>query len=157
MLVAMNEDYARKIANWSYSGSYSLYSLTDNEETIRELMNGQHFVFLTMDKQEIVGFFCTGESARVSLIEDDIYTDDFLDVGLGMRPDLCGKGLGYNFLLTGLEFLSKEYRTESFRITVLAKNIRAIKLYNKVGFKQVRIARHRKTIDEFLILEYKRE
>lgn len=156
MLVPMSEDYAIEIANWKYNGRYSLYSMTENEETIEELMDGKHFVFLTMDKREIVGFFCVGQSARVPLIEDDVYDEEYLDLGLGMRPDLCGKGLGYNFLLSGIEFLGNEYNTDKFRITVLAKNQRAIKVYDKIGFEQVRVARHKKTIDEFLILEYNR-
>lgn len=154
MLLAMNEEYAREIASWKYSGKYSLYSLSDSEETIKGLMDGSHYVFLTMDKREIVGFFCVGEAARVPLIEEDVYDERFLDVGLGMRPDLCGRGLGHNFLLTGLEFLGDKYRTDSFRITVVSKNLRAIKVYTRLGFKQVRSVRHKKTIDEFLILEY---
>lgn len=150
----MEEEYAKEIANWKYSGNYSLYSLTENEETIRELMDGNHYVFLTMDKREIVGFFCVGESARVPIIEKDVYDNLFLDVGLGMRPDLCGRGLGYNFMLTGLDFLAERYKTNSFRLSVVSKNIRAIKLYNKVGFEHKRTVRHEKTIDEFYIMEY---
>lgn len=156
MLVPMNEDYAKEIANWKYEGKYSLYSLTNNEDTIKELMNGKHFVFLTMNKKEIIGFFCVGESARVPLLEDNIYDDEFLDVGLGMRPDLCGRGLGKNFLMTGLEFLGKEFNSDRFRITVVSKNKRAIRLYKNLGFEQAKVVRHKKTIDEFLILEYRK-
>lgn len=157
MLVPMNEKYAREISNWKYTGQYNLYSFSNNEETIEELMNGTYYVYLTMNKSEIIGYFCIGESARIPTLEEYIYDEEYLDIGLGMRPDLCGKGLGYNFLLSGLEFLGEKYNKKKFRITVLSKNIRAIKLYIKIGFEEINTVRHRKTIDKFLIMEYNLE
>lgn len=154
MLIAMTEEYAKEIAGWKYGGRYALYSFSDNEETIKELMNGDYYVYLTMNKSEIVGYFCVKDSARVDTIEEDIYDGEYLDIGLGMRPDICGKGLGYNFLKTGLEYLGKKYKTDKFRITVLAKNLRAIKVYERLGFKEVKTVRHKKTIDQFLFMEY---
>ena len=153
MLVKMDRECAREVASWKYGGKYSLYSFSDSEETVEELVGGNYYAFMTMNKQEIIGYFVVGKDARVDLEEKEIYSEDYIDLHLGLRPDLCGKGLGYNFLMSGMEYFEEEFKNNRFRITVIAKNKRAIKLYEKAGFKEVRRVRHSRTIDEFIVLK----
>ena len=63
-----------------------------------------------------------------------LYANGPLDVGLGMHPDLVGRGLGRRFVEAGLEFAFEAYSPESFRMTVTAFNRRAVRVYEDLGF-----------------------
>jgi ribosomal-protein-alanine N-acetyltransferase len=76
-------------------------------------------------------------------------------VGLGLRPDLTGKGLGHGFLVARLEFARRSFPPEVFRLAVATFNERAIKVYEGVGFVQGWIYRHETNggVSEFLEME----
>ncbi len=59
------------------------------------------------------------------------------EIGLGMRPDLTGKGNGKEFLKATISFIKTEFKPEKITLSVATFNKRAIKLYRKVGFKNV--------------------
>ncbi len=88
------------------------------------------------EHQELVGYFCYGEDARIpAATELGLYADEsLLDVGLGMRPDRTGQGLGPAFLSAGLEFGQRNFGPDGFRLTVAAWNSRAVRLYERSGF-----------------------
>ena len=54
-----------------------------------------------------------------------------------MRPDLAGRGLGAGFVLAGLRFAKEAYSPPTFRLTVAAFNLRAVRVYDRVGFEAV--------------------
>lgn len=88
---------------------------------------------------DLAGYFCFGEDARVPAGRQfGVYErEPALDVGLGMRPDLAGRGLGDEFVLAGLRFAKEAYSPPAFRLTVAASNLRAISVYERVGFEAV--------------------
>lgn len=87
----------------------------------------------------LAGYFCFGEDARVKTGRRlGVYERErALDVGLVMRPDLAGLGLGTEFVLTGLQFAKGAYSPPAFRLTVAASNQRAVRVYQRVGFETV--------------------
>ena len=87
----------------------------------------------------LVGYFCFGEDARVTAGRQlGVYDKEpALDVGLGMRPDLTGRGLGTEFVHAGLRFPTENLSPLGFRLTVAASNLRAIRVYERVGFEPV--------------------
>lgn len=91
------------------------------------------------ERGELAGYFCFGEDARVSVGRRlGVYErEPALDVGLGMRPDLAGQGLGADFVITGLLFAQEAYSPPAFRLTVAASNQRAVRVYERVGFETV--------------------
>lgn len=67
---------------------------------------------------------------------------DTVEVGLGLRPDLTGRGNGLAFLEAGLAFGRRLYAPAAFRLTVAAFNQRAITVYERAGFRVVGTRRH---------------
>ena len=77
-------------------------------------------------------------------------------VGLGLRPDLTGKGLGHGFLVAGLEFARRSFSPEDFRLAVATVNERAIKVYEGVGFVAGRTYHHETNGGMYELLEMER-
>ena len=151
MISPMSIGYANQISAWTYEEAYSIYSFHKNSETIEELMNGEYFACLDRCN-ELIGYFCFGKSAQIPTTEKDVYTPEMLDMGLGMRPDLCGKGDGCSFVKSGLDFARDKFRVSQIRLTVAQFNTRAIHVYEKVGFQPSIIVTHRKTQKAFLVM-----
>ncbi len=147
----MTAAHAEEIAGWTYPGEYAIYSFTRDDETIRELLDGSYFACLSEDG-ELTGYYCFGASARIPTADEDVYAEDALDVGLGMRPALCGRGGGAAFLTDGLEFARAKFGATRFRLTVAAFNLRAIRAYEKAGFAAQEEIAHRRTGTAFLVM-----
>lgn len=128
---------ARDIMTWKYEDKYSLYSFSNTDEELHELMNGEYFSAVD-DKEQLIGYICYGESARVpGGFGIGLYNEsDFIDIGLGLKPSWTGRKLGPIFLEKSLEFLKNEFGISKFRLVVAEFNERAIKAYERVGFKR---------------------
>lgn len=147
---------ADKIMTWKYEAPYNFYNMTDDQETLKELMDGTYFSAYNQD-EELVGYFCYGKNAQVPAgTKANLYSDDsLLDIGLGLRPDLTGKGYGTCFLNKGMAFAENKYDIKGFRLSVATFNQRAATLYNQVGFvpKGLFVNKSGKTEVEFLVME----
>ncbi len=128
-------DEAKIIANWKYDEPYAIYKMDENDSSLRELLDGSYYS-ATDEEDNLTGYFCFGKSARVAAGEmAGVYHEGgFTDIGLGMAPDLCGRGYGYDFMQAGMHFARKRLSINKFRLTVAAFNVRAIKVYEKLGF-----------------------
>lgn len=126
----MTQKQAEEIAyNWHYAGEYSFYDLQADLEDFNEFINPEkrgESTFVVEDGEGVIGYF--------SLNKTDSTT---IDLGLGMRPDLTGNGMGLAFLKEGLAFVRSEYNPEKFTLSVAVFNQRAIKVYKKAGFVEV--------------------
>jgi ribosomal-protein-alanine N-acetyltransferase len=131
----MTEEYASLISHWNYKAPYSMYSMDGSNDCISELMSGDYFYVLD-NLNTLVGFFCNGNSARVpGGYEIGIYKNGcYLDIGLGLRPDLTGKGRGLEFLSVCINFLKERFKAHNFQLVVAIFNERAIKVYERAGF-----------------------
>jgi len=147
----MKQEYAQQISQWRYGGIYSMYDC--NESDIAELMDGTHFA-CTNAVSELIGYFCYGNGARIPTLEENIYDEKYLDIGLGLRPDLCGKGHGLTFFLKGIDHAQRHFNTQNFRLSVATFNERAIKLYSKAGFYVEREVTHSFSNNKFLVMKY---
>jgi RimJ/RimL family protein N-acetyltransferase len=88
-----------------------------------------------LDMQEgLCGYCSFGEDGQVT---GGDYTRNALDIGLGLRPDMTGKGYGSDFLVEIMSYARDIFEFETFRLTVAVFNERAISLYRGLGFKAV--------------------
>lgn len=154
MIIPMSLDYAKQISGWTYENEYSVYSFDQNQDALDELINGDYFVCLDKNN-EIIGYFCFGKSAQIPTTEKDVYNNEMLDIGLGMKPNLCGKSNGYSFVKEGIEFFKSNFDNKQIRLTVAEFNTRAIRVYEKIGFKYSLGITHIKTQKKFWIMIYK--
>lgn len=132
-LVPMNKAYAKEMSHWSYGGEYSFYDRNGNTD----YPEGEAFACLD-ERGDLAGQFHFGEDARIPTVEQDVYSPGYLDIGLGLRPDLCGKGLGEEFVRLGMKLGREKFSGHRFRLSVACFNRRAIKVYERCGFSVVR-------------------
>ena len=134
-ILPMEESCARSILRWRYDGPYSRYNL--GEEDLDELLCGCYFAVFD-SAGALVGFFCFGTSAQVPAgLACGAYGEaELLDIGLGMDPALCGRGMGLAFLRQGMEWAAERFQPRGFRLTVAAFNQRAIAVYERAGYQK---------------------
>src|SRR4028119_2273480 len=114
----MDDADARRISGWRYAPPYDFYDATADPADLAELLDPQSrrdVYFSALDgEHRLTGFFQfkkTGETVAV---------------GLGLRPDLTGRGLGTGFVLAGLEFARERFSPRRFILSVATFNGRAI-------------------------------
>jgi ribosomal-protein-alanine N-acetyltransferase len=125
----MTQEQAEKIASdWQYEEEYSFYDISADEEDLAEFLNPQKRAdsyYMVNQGDEELGFF----SFTVGQCS--------VDIGLGMKPELTGKGIGLDFIKAGLEYAVFKYNPLEITLSVATFNERAIKVYKKAGFKLV--------------------
>lgn len=146
----IEQEQAEDIAyNWHYDGEYSFYDMEADEEDLNEFINLKargNTTFAAMKENELVGF----------LIVDQV-DDVTFEIGLGMKPILTGKGMGYEFLMALMDFVKSKFTPEKIILSVATFNQRAIKVYKRAGFKEVDTYMQdtNGSTYEFLRMEYK--
>ncbi|WP_273834027.1 GNAT family N-acetyltransferase [Guptibacillus sedimenti] len=147
----MTQDQAEDISyNWHYEGEYSFYDMEADEEDLQEFVDPElrgDTKFAVMKNSELIGFF------SVNKVDNLTY-----DIGLGMRPDLTNRGMGLDFLKAGLAFVKNVYNPRKITLSVATFNQRAIKVYRKLGFRDVNTFMQDTNAStfEFLKMEYER-
>ena len=151
----LTEEEANEINMWTYEEPYNLYSFSGEAEVIEELLDGTYYGCCD-EKGEFIGYFCFGENAQVPGGRDaNLYAgEDVVDIGLGMKPDLTGKGMGEIFFQAGIAFATEELNSKMFRLSVATFNERAIRLYKNIGFQVGPLFWSRGR--EFMLMEYER-
>ncbi|WP_342770087.1 GNAT family N-acetyltransferase [Oceanobacillus chungangensis] len=149
----MTEKYAIEILCWKYEKPYDFYNQVLTSDAIMELLTNKYYV--TLDEYEqLIGFFCVGKSAKVPAGERNVaYKEDFIDVGIGMKPEFTGKGKGLEFFSNILRFIEENYRNSPIRLTVAEFNERAIHLYEKLNFVKKTQFQRGKTIYIVMVRE----
>ncbi|PDY46568.1 GNAT family N-acetyltransferase [Bacillus pseudomycoides] len=126
----MTQEQAEEIAfKWHYEDKYSFYDMEADQEDLVEFLDPKirgETTFAVSENNRLVGFF--------SFNKVDIHT---VDIGLGMKPNLTGNGLGLVFIKAGLVFCEKKDQPKYITLSVATFNQRAINVYKKAGFEAV--------------------
>lgn len=145
----MDDAEAREVATWRYAPPYDFYDVPNDPDDLAELLDpcrreGSYFSARSGDGS-LAGFFQYEKK------------DGTVDVGLGLRPDLTGAGRGLDFLFAGLEFARSRFSPVGFTLSVATFNGRAIRVYERAGFRRVKTYMHHTNGGEQLFLSMARE
>jgi ribosomal-protein-alanine N-acetyltransferase len=108
----------RERASWRYEPPYDFY-----DDDGKPVKNPERFFEVRDEAGELVGFYYFERRG------------DALFYGLGLRPDLTGRGLGADFVRAGLDFAREQYAPKRFVLDVAAFNDRARIVYERAGFR----------------------
>ncbi len=140
----MKLEDAHQIASWHYEAPYDFYDWDRDAEDLAELFNPQSwqesYYSVFNEENELVGFFVFKRDSQT------------VEVGLGLRPDLTGNGLGRTFLNAGLTFCQEHFPVGTWSLSVATFNTRAIHLYENVGFTALNTFMHHTNGGEFEFL-----
>ena len=123
----MNEADANGVAGWRYGPPYDFYDSAADPEDLAELLDPERrkdAYFSVLDRGDLIGFFQF--EARGAALE----------LGLGLRPDVTGMGVGLGFLAAGMGFARERFAPERFTLAVATFNGRAIRTYERAGFRR---------------------
>ena len=155
----LEEADAHAIIAWRYEGPYAVYNWEDEDDPSDMLDRRSPYYAVRDEQGELIGFFAYGSSAYVwGSDEPHLYSEDnTITIGLGMRPDLTGKGLGLAFVQAGLDFAREQFKPDYFRLFVLTYNERAIRVYERAGFERmgIYVQRHPEGDRDFLEMRRK--
>ena len=145
----MDDADAREVSGWRYEPPYDFYDSTADPADLAEPLDPQsrtNVYFSALDgENRLMGFFQYEKS------------DEAVDVGLGLRPGLTGRGLGAGFVLAGLAFARERFSPQRFTLSVATFNGRAVAVYERVGFRRGEIQTHETNGGEHEFLSMWRE
>ena len=145
----LSQEDAEAIAEWHYPEPYSFYDWTADPDDLRELLDpalrGAAYWAVRDDADELIGNFSFKPKDEATV-----------EIGLGLRPDLTGRGLGSSFLAAGLDFAREQFAPARFVLSVASFNERAIKVYERAGFARQRVYMHSTNGGEWEFLEMSR-
>lgn len=122
----MTQSDAEQIALWHYDGEFSFYDMENDPDDLRELLSPDERAdsyWSAYSDGVLTGFVCIQPNGSTA------------EIGLGLRPDLTGKGLGSSFL-QAIEQLTQCLfpAVSELSLAVAAFNLRAQKVYKRAGF-----------------------
>jgi [ribosomal protein S18]-alanine N-acetyltransferase len=109
----------RERAEWRYPPPYDFY----DDDGLPPL-NPERFYSVHSDDGAIAGYYYFEQRG------------DAIFYGLGLRPDLTGRGLGLAFVTGGLDFARERFGESRFVLDVAEFNARAIHVYENAGFRR---------------------
>jgi ribosomal-protein-alanine N-acetyltransferase len=103
---------------WQYDPPYDFY-----DDDGLSVLNPERFDIVRDETGAFVGFFYFEERG------DDVF------YGLGLRPDLTGRGLGLEFVQAGVALARERFGRRRIILDVAEFNERAMKVYERAGFR----------------------
>lgn len=147
-----DEESARKFLSWQYAPPYDVYNCPPEqlEESIRYNIDPANFVYALFDEEdELVAYCSYGADAQVP---GGDYSEAALDIGLMIKPELTGQGLGDAFAGDVIGKGIERYAPGKLRVTIAAFNTRAVRVWEKLGFQQTQTFNRKSDGMEFVIM-----
>ena len=116
-----------KMNHWRYPPPYDVYDVTPSAEDVQAMLDPLGDTWFSADDAaygDLAGFFEFGHQGRV------------VEIGLGLRPDLTGRGIGTSFVAAGMAFALSRWKLSAFAVDVLPWNARAMRAYEAAGFER---------------------
>lgn len=144
----LDEAGAREMVTWRYAPPYDVYDLArdavDVEALVTSLTLPASAYYRADDEQgRLAAYCCFGAEAQVP--GGDYQADAMpaagvasaVDIGLGVRPDLTGRGMGLATAASALALARMLYGAGPRRVTIAEWNVRARRMWRGLGFRPV--------------------
>lgn len=123
--------------SWRYPAPYEIYNWSgaDEEAAVEHLLGAElHYMAVLDERDEMIAFRCFGPDAQVP---GGDYSEEALDLGGGLQPDLTGRGLGRHVIAAAMAYAMRRFQPACFRTTVASFNLRAKKTCERMGHRVV--------------------
>ena len=125
---------AEEVAAWAYPGEYAFYDAAADADDLALLLDperrGDDFYAAEGGDGRLAGYFQLKPGPEQ------------VELGLGLRPDLCGRGLGQGFTQAGIDLIRRVHGDRPITLAVAAFNARAISVYERCGGPSPRSRTH---------------
>lgn len=146
-----DEASAREFLQWKYEPPYEIYNYMPEylEEDLVYHLDPDNNIYSMYQNDELIGYCSFGQDGRV---QGGDYSEEALDIGLMIKPELTGKGLGRDFVNEVIQFATTRFQVNKLRVTILGTNLRAQRVWEKNGFRRVHEFRREMDQLPFVIL-----
>ena len=144
--------HARAFVQWQYEPPYDVYNCPPEEvgNAVQYNIDPANNIYAMFDQsKEMIGYCSYGKDARVP---GGDYSEEALDIGLMIKPELTGQGMGTDFARDVIHNGSRLFGPGKMRVTIAAFNRRAIRTWEKNGFQPIQTFKRDGDGMEFLIM-----
>lgn len=116
------------ICDWQYEGEYSIYNNSPYKEQVKNhigFANPKNNFYTFYDDDKLVGY--------INLIEEEVE----VFFGIGINPECCNKGYGQMLSKKARKISYQLYTGKPMYLEVRTWNMRAVKCYEKAGFRTI--------------------
>lgn len=147
----LTESCAKEICSWKYNDEYSIYNYPEWNKIINErwgitveVKRKSEFNAIVDERKNLCGY--------IRLIDKN----DYVLIGIGLKPSLCGQGLGNITMEIVKQQCKNKYANKKIILEVRSFNKRAIRCYKNAGFDIVEIYKKNTPIGygEFIKMEF---
>ena len=122
------EEEKHAICEWRYCGDYAIYNSISYEEQIkmhRGFANPKNNFYSFSSRTALIGY--------INLIEEETA----VRFGIGVNPAFCNQGYGQEITKKACELAHQLYPGKLVYLEVRTWNLRAVRCYEKSGFRIV--------------------
>lgn len=126
----LEPEHAAQLCEWVYEPPYAIYNWPPWEQMQKDgiefgdpVLRTRQYSAVVNEAHELIGFVQMFPMAGVTRL------------GLGLRPDLCGRGLGSRLARLAAEEAQRREPGHQIDLEVLSWNRRAIRAYERAGFR----------------------
>lgn len=128
-LCEMTEQNAREICGWKYADEYAVYNYPD-----WETLQNRKWAIADPERRRKEFYSVFSQENNLVAYFRLVKESDGLLLGLGMKPEYCGKGFGSAFMALIVRYAEQNFPGNNLQLDVREFNRRAIKCYEKAGF-----------------------
>lgn len=126
----LTEENAKQLCTWSYQGEYSVYNFSPWEIAVQQnqgitnpYVRESTFRSVSDENGNFIGFFRMSKEKSGKV-----------EIGLGLKPECCGLGLGKSFVEAITEYTLAQHPDCPIYMEVRTFNVRAVKCYKTCGY-----------------------
>lgn len=150
-ITELSEQDAVLMSQWVYGGKYVVYNCPPWDK-----VKGQGWAIADSEKRRSQFRKVVDQSGHYIGYFRFFPAEGKIKIGLGMNPEYCGKHMGPEFVSLIIKYIKNTYNGMPIELEVRDFNKRAIKCYERCGFKTIG-EKHIETPmgnDKFIVMEH---